>query len=342
MSSFYLPRFSIVLVALAVGALVACGDDPDSQPPKNGDVEPDGAAGASGGGGQCSGPGCSEAGDAGGQAGDDACVPTTCSAEGKNCGSIADGCGQELDCGVCETGQECGSVIANVCGCPPGNDALASAPRTARRARSSGFAGTEAAYSELHSVVCTTVADCVQACLDRGGGQPMCDTSQCLDNAGGGSDCLPAPIWTNLQNIQFEGTSVADAAQLTVVNTTYHDVLLTDQFKLEVPEAAEVQGITVEVRKAGSDSVVDDSVRIIKGGVIGAAERASSQVWSADLTWVSYGGPADLWGEQWSAADLNSDDFGVALSVLYTRTVGNTRAYVDQVRVTVHYAIACN
>jgi phosphatidylinositol-3-phosphatase len=42
----------------------------------------------------------------------DACVPTTCSAAGKNCGSIADGCGGTLSCGTCPAGESC---VSNVC-----------------------------------------------------------------------------------------------------------------------------------------------------------------------------------------------------------------------------------
>jgi peptidoglycan/xylan/chitin deacetylase (PgdA/CDA1 family) len=41
------------------------------------------------------------------------CAPTTCSAQGKNCGSISDGCGGTLNCGACPSGQTCSS--ANVC-----------------------------------------------------------------------------------------------------------------------------------------------------------------------------------------------------------------------------------
>jgi hypothetical protein len=339
MSSFRSNPFRSIALLLVTSFVVACGDDePTSLTGDDAGIEAGGTAGISGAGGQCASPDC---GDAGGADGGDGCVPTTCSAAGKNCGSISDGCGKELDCGVCAEGQECGSVVANVCGCPPNGDSQTTAPRTARHARSSGFAGTADAYSELHSLACAAVNDCVQACLARGGVQAMCDASQCLENGAGASDCLPAPVWTNLQNIQFEGTTVADSVQLIVVDTPYHDMLLADQFKLEVPQGADVRGITVEIRKAGNDSIVDDSVRIIKGGKIGTTERASAQVWSPDLTWVTYGGPDDLWGEAWTPADLNSDDFGVALSVLYKKSVGNTRAYIDQVRVTVHYA-TCN
>src|SRR5215813_13205186 len=45
------------------------------------------------------------------------CTPTTCVAQGKNCGTIPNGCGGTLTCGVCTAPQTCGGGgIANVCG----------------------------------------------------------------------------------------------------------------------------------------------------------------------------------------------------------------------------------
>lgn len=45
------------------------------------------------------------------------CVPTTCSAQGKNCGAIPDGCGAMLDCGKCTVPATCGgSGKPGVCG----------------------------------------------------------------------------------------------------------------------------------------------------------------------------------------------------------------------------------
>jgi hypothetical protein len=47
------------------------------------------------------------------------CTPTTCSAQGKNCGSVADGCGGTLTCGTCTAPLTCGGgATANVCGAP--------------------------------------------------------------------------------------------------------------------------------------------------------------------------------------------------------------------------------
>jgi len=45
------------------------------------------------------------------------CTPTTCAAQGKNCGTISNGCGAVLTCGTCSGSQTCGGGgVANVCG----------------------------------------------------------------------------------------------------------------------------------------------------------------------------------------------------------------------------------
>ena len=45
------------------------------------------------------------------------CTPTTCAAQGKNCGSISNGCGGTLSCGSCTAPQTCGGGgVVNVCG----------------------------------------------------------------------------------------------------------------------------------------------------------------------------------------------------------------------------------
>ena len=214
--------------------------------------------------------------------------------------------------------------------------------RTARRARSGGYSGNEEDYFSLYELSCETVSDCVQACGDIGGSAAMCEASECLDEFGDGLSCLPSTVWRNLDNILFEGTTISDAVEITLVASDYYDPLLTDEFKHEIPPEAIIRGITIELRRAGSDRVADRSVQILKGGERRTAERAKTALWTTDLTWVTYGGPDDLWGESWTAEDLNADDFGVAIELTYTRDSGNTRAFVDQVRATVQYDLPCN
>lgn len=52
------------------------------------------------------------------------CVPTTCAAAGKNCGTLSDGCGGTLSCGGCTSPQTCGGGgVPNVCGDSTGGGA---------------------------------------------------------------------------------------------------------------------------------------------------------------------------------------------------------------------------
>jgi hypothetical protein len=212
--------------------------------------------------------------------------------------------------------------------------------RTARRARSSGYSGTEDDYFALYDEPCEAASECVAACDAAGGEQAMCEATECLEDFDAGRSCLPAPVWRNLDNILFEGTTPLDGVEITLVAGEYHDALLTDDFRHELPEKAEILGITAEIRRGG-DRAADYSVRILKGGALGSAERAQPEMWTPDLTWISYGDAEDTWGESWEVADVTAKDFGVAIALLYTHESGNSRAYVDQVRTTVHYRVAC-
>ena len=66
--------------------------------------------------------------DAGTDAGptDAGCVPTTCAAEGAECGTISDGCGTTLTCGPCTSPATC-NTTTRMCECPPGGSVTASA-----------------------------------------------------------------------------------------------------------------------------------------------------------------------------------------------------------------------
>src|SRR5690606_31158495 len=132
-----------------------------------------GKEGASGGADSAGG-----ASDAVGGSGGEACVPTTCEAEGKNCDSIDDGCGETLDCGTCDDGAACGAVAPNVCGCE-GSVTLSTGQHHARAARNGSFAGTEDEYFDLYDLSCVEDVDCVAPCMDAGGIEEFCGASLC-------------------------------------------------------------------------------------------------------------------------------------------------------------------
>src|SRR5262249_60553824 len=71
-----------------------------------------------------------------------ACIPTTCAAQVKTCGTIPNGCGGTLTCGSCTAPQTCGgSGVTNICGVgtpPP----AASAQCTATNVSGNPYSGT--------------------------------------------------------------------------------------------------------------------------------------------------------------------------------------------------------
>lgn len=278
-----------------------------------------GRAGASGagGGGQAGGGG--KAGGAGSSSG----------AAGAGSGGRAGEAGSTASGG---TGGDAGAGCVSV-------EGDQTAKQYAHRAVSSGFAGSDAEYSELYSLSCFSVDDCIAPCLERGGTEEMCAASQCIESID--DYCLPATTWSGLGALAAEGTDpYTDAAQLVLVNDPYLDHLLLDDFRFEVPVNAEIHGITVTVRRAGggANEAVDAEVRLIKNGQKGGSDRSSPEPWSApDFVDVEYGGPADLWGQSWTAADFNAQNFGVTLAARYPQTAGNGRGYIDIVYVTVHY-----
>jgi uncharacterized protein (DUF1499 family) len=68
----------------------------------------------------------------------------------------------------------------------------------------------------------------------------------------------------------------------------------------------------VLVHNAGS--VFDNSVQLIKGGTVGSNDASSSIAWGSALATSTYGGSTNLWGNSWTASDVSTSTFGVAIS----------------------------
>ena len=68
-------------------------------------------------------------------------------------------------------------------------------------------------------------------------------------------------------------------------------------------------------------------------------DRGHTKPWTAEFHPEIYGGPADLWGSNWSPEAVNAASFGVALTPLYLDSAGNGRAYVDFITATVTYDV---
>lgn len=97
----------VLVIVCSMLFTAACGGGADvSQKPRHGD----GTGGSAGEGGAGDGAKGGRPIDPGGK-----CTPKTCDDLETNCGAVADGCGDILECGECENGHVCGLVTPNVC-----------------------------------------------------------------------------------------------------------------------------------------------------------------------------------------------------------------------------------
>lgn len=115
---------------------------------------------------------------------------------------------------------------------------------------------------------------------------------------------------------------------------TNSNYLKTTNYGFSVPGGATITGIKAE---AFVDSGVqlggDQSIKIVKGGVIGGTEKKNATLWAG--AYKAWGGSNDLWGQTWTPADINSSTFGVAIAG--TSATNWTNLDVDHVRITVYY-----
>ena len=112
--------------------------------------------------------------------------------------------------------------------------------------------------------------------------------------------------------------------------------LKATNFGFNIPAPAQIQGIEVFVeRKSSLGTIFDSRARIVKGGVIGATDRALVGTWPLMDATATYGGTSDLWGDTFTPADINATNFGFALSV----DDNVDAAAVDHISISVHYTL---
>jgi len=114
--------------------------------------------------------------------------------------------------------------------------------------------------------------------------------------------------------------------------------LKATNFGFSIPEGATIDGIVVEIeRKKTADTLNDSSIKIIKSdGSFGTTDKSIGAAWSTTESYISYGANNDLWGESWTATDINDANFGVGISAYSDQ--GD--AYIDHIRITVYYTEA--
>ena len=157
--------------------------------------------------------------------------------------------------------------------------------------------------------------------------------------AGGGTI-----TWTNPTYATSSDNYRATAALAKGVISYY---LQVTGFNFNIPTNARIDGIVVEVERSIAETTTytkDNSIKIIQGGAISGNEYAdTATAWPINSgdAYATYGGSSDLWGLSWTAADINSSNFGVAVQAKNTKVNAafTNTAQVDHIRITVYYIL---
>ncbi len=116
------------------------------------------------------------------------------------------------------------------------------------------------------------------------------------------------------------------------------DYLEATGLGLDIPSGSQIDGIEVKIERSAETStpVVRDEVAqlIAPTGPIGDNKADTTTNWPTTDTVKTYGGSTDTWGRDWTAAEINSDKFGVRLQV---RTKSLDDARVDHIQIKVYY-----
>lgn len=149
--------------------------------------------------------------------------------------------------------------------------------------------------------------------------------------------------WVNTENIGASDNQYATFGNLSDVIGAHTDYLLAQGFGMNIPANAQITGIAAYIESSDMNSCTGDyNIRIVKKGEIGTNEHSSGDLYlngdSKDPYRV-YGGAADLWGESWTADDINSNDFGIAVAAQREVTGRQTEGRIDNIRIAVYYFI---
>ena len=97
------------------------------------------------------------------------------------------------------------------------------------------------------------------------------------------------------------------------------DWLRARDFGFSLPAIAVILGITATIERVGGSSdaipIRDFDVRLYHGSsLLTPTNHASNATWpSMAYAYATYGGPADLWGTTWTAAQINNANFGFGI-----------------------------
>lgn len=152
--------------------------------------------------------------------------------------------------------------------------------------------------------------------------------------------------FSNVGNVSASDNQYATANALAALFNGNTEYLKITGFNFSVPATAVICGVTMamECRATGITlfaTVRDNDIRLVKNGTVTGTNQAQAGNWPGSEVNAAYGGINGLWGAFLTPQDVNSADFGIAISSRINGLVGVLPSVqIDHVSLTVHYSVS--
>jgi MSHA biogenesis protein MshQ len=171
------------------------------------------------------------------------------------------------------------------------------------------------------------------ACASAHGQSQTASPGNCANQGGFG-----AAAWASAGNATASDGAYAAA----VVDGDSTNYLRCLGYGFSIPLGATILGIEVHVERksdrTSNGGSQDAAMRLVKAGAVQATDRATATVYTTVDAVETHGGPADLWGTTWTAAEINAADFGAAFAATKPSANGPVHNItVDHISITVYY-----
>jgi hypothetical protein len=149
------------------------------------------------------------------------------------------------------------------------------------------------------------------------------------------------PVYTGQFDSVFTEASLMEYGFCFQTSCYYARGLMPRDYGFSIPANAVILGIRSEVlRMAGTGNcIVDTIIQLYSNGSVKGLNKADPNFWPDSPFWISYGDSSDLWGANWTPADVNTTDFGLLFTPMNRSAASYIVVAVDVIRITVWYQI---
>ncbi len=150
--------------------------------------------------------------------------------------------------------------------------------------------------------------------------------------------------FVNPGNALASNNSRAVATAPVALFTGSSNYLKITGFGFTIPSYAGICGVEVQIEKMAGGLAIgawirDNEVKLVKGNAVSGSNRGFTAAnWGSSDAYYTHGDANDLWGLTLGPDDVNSVDFGVAISTRFNGLLGVfPSSQIDNIRVIIHY-----